>query len=252
MSSELAERFLNAYCRLEDELRKITGAGAHESFSFLLEHAARSNTAFAQYKDDLKEYAELRNAIVHKRIGDAPIAEPHPEIVTRIEKIAELITEAPRLDDHFRKHVHICSPRDTLKQALDLLFAGHFNQLPVYNGKKLVGLLSSDSIALWLAEAFQNSDYVYPGVKVKDLLHLASNQDDYAVLSGKDSIFDALDTFERAHKRGKHLKAIILTDNGNEDEHPIGIITTLEIPRLITLVNPDPIAPVKNHNHGRH
>lgn len=250
MNRELSERFLNAYCRLEDELRKITGSGTHESFTFLLDHAARSNAAFAQYKDDLKEYAELRNAIVHKRIADAPIAEPHPEVVLRIEKIADLITQAPKLEDFFRKHVEVCSPQDTVRHVLELLRKGRFNQLPVYNGKKLVGLLTSDAIVTWLAESFQDAEYVYPGVKVKELLHHFSGQDDFAVLSGKSSIFDAIDAFDRAYKRGKHLKAIIITENGNEDKHPIGIITTLEVPRLITLVNPEPTAPVNKNRRS--
>lgn len=248
MTTELSARFLNAFCRLEDELRRITGSGTHESFSFLLDRAAHINAAFAHYREDLKEYAELRNAIVHKRIGDEAIAEPHPEIVNRIENIADIVTQAPKLADHFRKHVSTCSPQDSVKKVLNILLKGHFNQMPVYNGKKLVGLLTSDSIAFWLAETFQNSDFVDPETKVRDLLNFPAGKDDFSILSGSKTIFDAIDAFESAHKRGRNLKAIIITENGNEDQHPIGIVTTLEIPTLITLVNPEPLSQNRN-NH---
>lgn len=248
MSTELSERFLNAFCRLEDELRKITGFSTHESFLFMLDHACRSNTAFAHYRDDLKEYAELRNAIVHKRIGDEPIAEPHPDIVARIESIADTVSEAPKLENYFRKHVATCSPQDSLKHVLDSMLKGRFNQVPVYNGKRLVGLLTSDSIALWLAEHYQSSNFADPDTKVKDLLAYAASDDEFAVLRGDSSIFDALEAFDRAYKKGRHLKAIIITEDGSSDRHPIGIVTTLEVPRLISLVNPEPPAPIRNRH----
>ena len=64
-------------------------------------------------------------------------------------------------------------------------------------------------------------------------------------MSASNTIFDALDVFDATYQRGKNLKAIIITENGGADEHPIGIITTIEIPRLISLVHPKPIAPIK-------
>lgn len=245
MSTEMSERFLTAFCRLEDELRRITGSGNHESFSYLLDHVSRSNAAFSHFRDDLKEFAELRNAIVHKRIGDKPIAEPHPAAVERLEAIAEKILTLPTLEDHFRKQVSVCSPQDSLKHVLDILHRGRFNQIPVYSSHKLIGLLSTDTIVLWLADAFRNADYVDQGAKVKDILRFAASNEDFTVLSGKSSIFDAITTFDAAFKHGKHLKAIIITENGNNHEQPIGIITTLEIPRLISLVNPEPSSPIR-------
>lgn len=245
MSTELSERFLNAFCRLEDELRRITGFGSHESFSMMLDHASRAHTSFAHYRDDLKEYAELRNAIVHKRINDEPIAEPHPDVVTRIESIADIVTQAPTLEKHFRKHVATCSPQDTVKHVVEMMKKGHFNQVPVYNGKKLIGLLTSDSIVLWLGETFSDSGFVDPNARVKDLLLYSASTDMYEVLSGGSSIFDAISLFEKAYKRGKHLLAIIITENGNNDQHPIGIVTTLDMPNLISLINPEPSFPVR-------
>lgn len=249
MNTELSDRFLTAFCTLEDDLRRITGVGAHESFSFLLDHVSRTNKAYAHYREDLKEYAELRNAIVHKRIGDKAIAEPHPEVVDRIESIVKIVTQAPTLEHYFRKHVTYCGPDDSLKHILDLLLRGRFNQIPVYSGKRLVGLLTSDAIALWLANVFQVSECVDLQTKVREMLHYASSSDDYLVLSCNSTIFDAIGAFEDGYKRGRHLKAIIITESGKNDEHPVGIVTTLEVPRLITLVNPEASAPITRNRH---
>jgi len=245
MANELSEKFISAFCRLEDELRRITGSTTHESFSFMLDHASRYNTAFAHYRDDLREFAELRNAIVHKRIGDQPIAEPHPEIVAQIEAIANIVTTAPKLESHFRKHVATCSPQDNVKHVLELFLKGKFNQAPVYNGKKLVGLLTSDAIAFWLADTYANADWADPLTKVQALLTYTSTRDDYVVLKGSQNIFDALEAFDNAYERGRHLKAIILTEDGSTNLPPLGIITMVEVPLLIRLVNPEPLAPIR-------
>ncbi len=237
MSTELSERYLNAFCRLEDELRRITGGG-HESFSYLVDHVSRSNNAFGHFRDDLKEFAELRNAIVHKRIGGKPIAEPHPDVVERIESIANKIIQAEILEDYFRKNVVTCGPQDTIKHVLSLFQKGQFNQAPVYNAHKLVGLLSTDTISTWLANTFLNSEFVDPATKVKEILRLGATSDDYTVLSGTSTVFDALAILDATYKRGKHLKAIIITQSGKHTELPIGIITTLEIPLLFSLLNP--------------
>ncbi len=244
MSTELSERFLNAFCRLEEELRRITGSG-HESFSFLLDHVSRSNPAFAHFKEDLKEFAELRNAIVHKRIGTEAIAEPHPDVVSRIESIADKIIHAELLEDHFHRHVVVCAPQDSLKNVLAQLKSGQFNQAPVYNGNKLIGLLTTEAIAMWLADAFHSADYIDPGTRVRDVLQFAEGAEEFSVLGAKSSIFDALALFEASYKRGKHLKAIIITNSGGHAERPMGIITTLEIPLLITLLNPAPSTPIR-------
>lgn len=244
MSTELSERFLNAFCRLEEELRRLTGS-RHESFSFLLDHVSRSNPAFSHFRDDLKEFAELRNAIVHKRIGTDAIAEPHPDVVSQIESIADKIIHAELLEDHFRRAVVTCGPQDSLKHVLEQLKSGRFNQAPVYNGNKLIGLLTTEAIAMWLAEAFHSADFIDPGTRVRDVLQFAGGSEEYTVLGGKSSIFDALALFEASYKKGKHLKAVIITSGGGNAERPMGIITTLEIPLLFSLLNPLPSISIK-------
>ncbi len=251
MNTELSERFLTAFCSLEYQLQQITGIGSHESFSFLIDHVSRTNAAFAHYRDDLKEYAELRNAIVHKRIGGKTIAEPHPDVVERIESIVKIVTQTPKLAEFFSKKVTICNTEDTLKYVLDLLLKGRFNQLPVYSGKKLVGLLTSDAIVLWLANEFQTAQSFDSTSKVKELLEFASSKaksDEYLLMGHDSTIFDALDAFDAAYKRGKHLQALIITESGKAEQYPLGIVTTLEVPRLITLVNPEPTSPVRHRS----
>ena len=53
----------------------------------------------------MKEYGDLRNAIVHDRADGKVIAEPNDDVVVQIEKIAALLLEPRRLYRFFRKKV---------------------------------------------------------------------------------------------------------------------------------------------------
>lgn len=67
-----SDRFLNAFSSIEQQLRKITRRGKETRFYQLVDEASASTPAVASYKDDLKEFADLRNAIVHER-GDGRV-----------------------------------------------------------------------------------------------------------------------------------------------------------------------------------
>lgn len=81
------DRFEAAYNRIDALLRKKVGQRSG-FFSSIVIEAAKKDAAVRAYKDDLLEYGDLRNAIVHDR-GKAPVllADPREEVVTRIEEI---------------------------------------------------------------------------------------------------------------------------------------------------------------------
>jgi len=71
-----SDRFLYAFNSIQCHLRKLTKSEKGTSFCKLVKEA-ESNTAVQQFNDDLKEFADLRNAIVHERTDDHVLAEPN-------------------------------------------------------------------------------------------------------------------------------------------------------------------------------
>src|ERR1700730_6788294 len=82
------DRFEAAYNKIDALLRKKVSRDRSSAFSSIVIEAAKKDAAVRAYKDDLLEYGDLRNAIVHDR-GKALVllADPHEEVVTRIEEI---------------------------------------------------------------------------------------------------------------------------------------------------------------------
>jgi hypothetical protein len=62
------DRFEVAYNKIDALLRKKVGRERSSAFSSVVMEAAKKDATVRAYKDDLLEYGDLRNAIVHDRV----------------------------------------------------------------------------------------------------------------------------------------------------------------------------------------
>ena len=88
MTVRNSDRFIVAYNRIEKVLAEKADVNGYFPFYRLIDKVKITNSVVRKYEDDLREFGDLRNAIVHDRTGiDYVIAEPHDDIVERIELI---------------------------------------------------------------------------------------------------------------------------------------------------------------------
>ena len=76
-----SERFLNAFSKIEKYIRKLIAGDRRATFYALVDDASKKNSAVNTYRTDLKEFADLRNAIVHERTDGHVSAEPRDDTV---------------------------------------------------------------------------------------------------------------------------------------------------------------------------
>ena len=145
------ERFLDAFAAIERLLRQKAGAGREVRFFALIGTVAARDPAVRRFAVDLREYADLRNAIVHERGDGHLIAEPHESTVGRIEEIRSLLERPPQLTNSFHGPVQVVDPSDPVGTAAQQMRAGDFSQLPVYKGPAFIGLLTAETVTRWLA-----------------------------------------------------------------------------------------------------
>ena len=122
-----SERFLNAFITIEDFLREEINADNYVTFYQVIDKATLSNSIVRSYKDDLKEYADLRNAIVHERSGGSIIAEPNDYVVDRIERIATVLEKPPTVIPEFQTKVTTVKSSDSIASALKWNSEGNIN-----------------------------------------------------------------------------------------------------------------------------
>ena len=94
-----AKRFINAYNQIDYSLRVQHNFKRSMGFSDMIRRAVSINHIVRKYEDDLIDFGRLRNAIIHGSNDDVIIAEPHEDVVLKIEHLERLITTPPKALD---------------------------------------------------------------------------------------------------------------------------------------------------------
>jgi CBS domain-containing protein len=231
-----SKRFLNAFVSIERQLQTMLGADRYVPFYQLVDRVATTSRAVRSFKDDLKEYADLRNAIVHERSGGHLIAEPNERAVEHIERIADLIRDTPKVVPKFQRSVTSLSPTDSTADAVALMRRESYSQLPIAHGGEFVALLTANTIARWLGASVADDVFSLNETRIETVLQFTEDEENHAFLKRSATLFDALELFHQFDDRGKRLDAILLTHAGSPREQMIGIITVSDLPAIIEAV----------------
>jgi len=226
-SAANGEVFVAAYNRISKRLRDICGGRGHESYPNLVAQASRRSSLVRRYRDDLLEYGELRNAIVHDRVSPGEvIADPRPSVVDRIVRIAALLDQPPTVIPAFGRQVITVAGTDSISVPLRLMRDREFSQFPVYDGsRRFAGLLSERDIARWIANHAPGGVEDLSQVSVQDVLGSKGSQGDCSFLRRDATVYDA----EEAFAANPKLEAILITETGRTDQNLLGIITAWDI-----------------------
>jgi predicted transcriptional regulator len=232
-----ADQFLDAFTELEKLLRNRLKGQKGLSFAGMVERAATADPAIRRFETDLKELADLRNAIVHERSDGHPIADPYPTTVQWIERLVRLIKAPPRVDTVAAHSVETCRPDDTVGFATGRMLAGAFSQLPVLSGRGIVALLTAETIARWVGASLQGDLGLIEEVTVEEVLAFTEDPHHHWEVTARDrTAFEALARFDYYATRGWSLDALLITANGKPTEAVLGILTTFDIPKLHELI----------------
>ena len=223
------ERFLAAFNVIEQTLRrKWGGSSGRESVRHMVDVLSKNDAAIRQFKEDLGEFSELRNAIVHERISpDYLIAVPLIPTVERIESIAKALSDPPLVYPRFAAKVARFSPSDTMAYVFDVMRKTNYTQFPVYDGNNYVGLLTDGAIARWVARFSSDLGSDMLSVSVKTVLGFEKNVNRAKFLCRRATIYDAEEVFHDGVDRSSKWRtsAILITDSGHPSEELLGIIT---------------------------
>ncbi|MCZ8537557.1 CBS domain-containing protein [Paenisporosarcina quisquiliarum] len=223
-----SDRFLTAFHRIEQSMKEIIGTNDHLSFYKLVELSKRKNAIVRRYEEDLKEYATLRNAIVHHQTStEYAIAEPHDEIVQALETIDEALAKPVTVGEMFERKVSTLQAKDTLREALIMIRDKQFTQIPVYDDHVFVGLLTAVGITFWLANHVENEDISWE-MTVESTLQHEKKKENHLFVPREMSIFEAEELFKDAMAKGKRLEALLITDK----DGLVGIVTPLDLMKI--------------------
>ncbi len=147
-----AAEFVRLLNELSAHLRSLQAADINQSFFQLIEAAARRSAAVRRFRDELKDFGDLRNSIVHHRaFPDEVIAGPTAKTLTRLRSIVEQIISPPKLIPTFQKDIRVFQLTEPLVSALKYMKEKDFSQVVLKTDGGLA-LLTAEGIANWLEQ----------------------------------------------------------------------------------------------------
>lgn len=224
-----SEIFLTSFNRIDKRLKSLLTKKKDVGFTRAVKILRNTNAVVKRYSNDLLEFAELRNAIVHNRIDmDYAIAEPHDSIVRKIVMIEKELTEPKKVASQFYRNVETFQMDHTLAQMLEKINEKGFTKFPVYDGANFRGLITEKGITMWFAKNIgQNPKEVL----LKEVLTY-EQVDNYKFISADTTVLEAIDIYKGKVGNGTRLQALLITKSGYPSKDLLGIITSLDIMKL--------------------
>mgnify|MGYP001293277117 FL=1 len=230
---ERSDRYLASFNRIEKALRNQTSHDEYKTFSFLVKESAKKNAAVRRFENDLREFADLRNAIVHQSTNpEFTIAEPHESTVQKIELIEEKVIHPKKVVPTFQKEVATFQSTDSLATILRTMREEDYTQFPVYDGEQFIGLLSESGIANWLSRMVEEEIISFEETVLHQVIDYEEEKHNFEFIDREMSIYDAKEIFKDNLDDGIKIDALLITHSGSMDEKLLGIVTRWDFLRI--------------------
>ncbi|MRG86524.1 CBS domain-containing protein [Salinibacillus xinjiangensis] len=226
------ERFEIAFNQIHSLLKEFSKNIKTDRFVDLLqENRGKYGVLNANYYK-LKQYAKLRNAIVHERIDDQYyIAEPHLDVVEDIEQISKILQNPPKAISIASQPVVFFRQDSSLLKILETIEEHGYSQFPIYEGDHFKGLLTEGGIAKWFSKHIRDMSVSLKGVTANDILEDEKLRN-VACLSNDQTIYDVEEAFQNHYEKQQKLEAVLITEDGNQDSAPKGIISSWDLVKI--------------------
>jgi predicted transcriptional regulator len=116
------------------------------------------------------------------------------------------------------------------------MYHHRFSQMPVYSRDRLIGLLTAETFARFVAASSNELAVSHLETPVSEVLPHEEDPRHYEVLSRSATTTETLALFDAYEAEGKYLDAIIVTRTGRRTERPTGIVTVFDVPKLQALL----------------
>ncbi len=230
-----SEIFIELFSEIEQKLKTICNDEFHSTFSDLLRKARGINAVVNQYASDLKEFSQLRNAIVHTRRENFVIAEPHNDVIKEIRHIHSLLHNPPRVSSVMIKNPYFTSSNGSIFDLLTTFSEKNIMRCPVIDNGSVTCLITAKTISRWLTSKKQDKVDIN-GTKISEMVPF-TEKTDYCVIGENIDIISLVGMFKNSIKRGTYIQAVLITKNGQPNSPLVGIITPSDLPLIIERMN---------------
>ncbi len=235
MDIKLSNRFQEIYNQLDHHLRKRLKRDENIPHTFLIKEASKSDLVIRSQRDQLIQFAQLRNAIVHnpERKKAHPIAEPHPKIVEQYEEVLNNVLypiKAFSVAIPFEK-IYTTSLEDKAKDIMLIMNEKVFTHVPVMENDKMIGVFSENVVFSYLVKnEIAAVDKDIPISEFGEFLPLDKHKSEFFHFVPRITLLvDIQKLFENELEKNRRLGVVFITNSGKQSEKLLGMITAWDI-----------------------
>lgn len=225
-----SKKFIEAYNKIDHNLRAQYNFKRGQSFGDMIRRCSAINSIVRKFEDVLIDYSRLRNAIIHNENEDYVIAEPHDDVVEKIEKISELICTPPLvINTVCNKAILTCDAQDSVGKVLEKMYESSYSNLPIYQDNKLVGMANGQKLANRIGEEKFKGKSVDEFLKNTSILEVVMQEISPAVYYSIQPVTLTIDQALNMFYSNRKLIAILISKTGSLNEPALGIVTVADI-----------------------
>lgn len=226
--------FIHTFNQLESYLKsKEKGADRYQSFSSLVNQSNNKIINHGENRQFLFLVADLRNIIVHNN----EVAYPTLEFMAKFKQLVKKITHpltAEKVMIPFSQ-IKMCQIEETLFDAYLLMKNYHLSNIPIMRINRLIGVFNESTIFSQFineqGEILAELTKVH-FVDVIDKIKIEKQPSvEYHFVSRKVDIYRLFDYFKTEEDIEKKTELLFVTENGNEDESLLGLISVFDLVR---------------------
>ena len=228
-----ANDFLSLYNKTDHHLKEKYKIDRNMSFSRMLDEVAVKSAYVRKYRETLKQFGQLRNAIVHEYRDGQVIAEPTKKALEEFQSIYNKISKPKRALDVVGTHIERISKSDSIREALDIMSKHNYSQIPVIGDDGFIGMFSPVHLIGVLSKSNTGSIDSVMNTRMDEVLTFNDRHRQVKFISKKATVHDAIEIYEQTALKDHQIDAILITETGQSHQMPIGIITDSDIPALL-------------------
>jgi len=232
--------FLWYYNQIDKFLAHLIGAKVYIPYGEKIQKVADGNYSQSKfvrlYQNKLRYFGDLRNQLVHGfSLEHKHYVVASDYAVEQVKWVLEELSTPQTVGDLFTGEIYSVKLSDSLKDVIRVMRDELNTHVPVYDDNgKFVEMLSESTIAYRVADAVE---WKIDGksLKVWDI-QLENTNDTFTFVEQSKSIYEIETLFESSFSEKKRLGAVFITENGDQSEKIIWIITAMDLPKLATSV----------------
>ncbi len=229
------DEFIQIYNDLDREMRKLLNLDKRISHMKVLDILSKKNDFIARNIDSLKQYARLRNCLVHDTISgiQEPIAVPVQEVVEKYRSILNRLKNPLTVYDicTHRSKMLVATPNSIVLDVMRSMEKLLISRVPIIENEKVIGVFNGNVLIYYLASKEKCS--ILNGATMNEMaqftnLH-AHRKEEFDFVHKNLNLYDAEKFFKKRNKNNHKLIALFITSDGTREGRLLGLITEWDL-----------------------